>query len=87
MNYLPKLAAAAVIGLLLFCRKVTSAPETSITSVLCNSGSYSEGDPFATSLAYVLEDLEAVTLKREDHDYFNISLYPNAFAYGHAACN
>ncbi|GMJ09128.1 hypothetical protein like AT5G48540 [Hibiscus trionum] len=79
MGYLPKLAAAAMIGLLLFC--------SNVTSVLCNSGSYSEGDPFATSLAYVLEDLEAVTPKRKGHDFFNTSPYPNAFAYGHAACN
>ncbi|KAK8588303.1 hypothetical protein V6N13_087238 [Hibiscus sabdariffa] len=36
---------------------------------------------------YVLQDLEAVTPKREGHDYFNISPYPNALANGHAACN
>ncbi|KAE8692090.1 hypothetical protein F3Y22_tig00110860pilonHSYRG00086 [Hibiscus syriacus] len=48
---------------------------------------YSECDPFATSLAYVLEDLETVTPKSKGYNYFNISPYPNAFAYGHAACN
>ncbi|XP_039008511.1 antifungal protein ginkbilobin-like protein [Hibiscus syriacus] len=87
MDYLPKLAAVGMIGLLLLCSNVRSVPDTSVIIVLCNSGSYSEGDPFATSLAYVLEDLEAVTPMRKGHDYFNISPYPNAFAYGHAACN
>ncbi|KAF8392429.1 hypothetical protein HHK36_022771 [Tetracentron sinense] len=66
---------------------VTSTPNTNVTTVLCNSGEYTKGDPFATSLAYVLADLEAVTPSRMIHDYYNISPYPNAFAYGHAACN
>ncbi|XP_016694351.1 antifungal protein ginkbilobin-like protein [Gossypium hirsutum] len=86
MGYLPK-RAAAMIGLLLLCSNVISVPDTSIISVLCNSGSYSEGDPFATSLAFVLQDLETLTPERKGYDYFNISPYPNAFAYGHAACN
>ncbi|KAK8565411.1 hypothetical protein V6N13_020521 [Hibiscus sabdariffa] len=87
MGYLQQLAAVAMLGLLLFCSNVRSVPDTSVVTVLCNSGSYSEGDPFATSLAYVLQDLEGVTPKRKGYDYFNISPYPNAFAYGHAACN
>ncbi|XP_054801595.1 antifungal protein ginkbilobin-like protein [Prosopis cineraria] len=45
------------------------------------------GDPFDISLAYVVQDPETVTPSRQDHDYYNISPYPNAFAYGHAACN
>lgn len=48
---------------------------------------FSEGDPFAISLAYVLSELEAVMPTRQGCDYYNISPYPNAFAYGHAACN
>ncbi|GMI66533.1 hypothetical protein like AT5G48540 [Hibiscus trionum] len=87
MVYLPKLAALAMIGLFLLCSNVRSVPDTSVISVLCNSGSYSEGDPFATSLVYVLQDLEGVTPERRGYDYFNISPYPNAFAYGHAVCN
>ncbi|GMJ07104.1 hypothetical protein HRI_004379600 [Hibiscus trionum] len=64
-----------MIGLLLFCSNVTSAPNT-------------RGDHgLITSLAYVLEDLEVVTSKRQGHDCFNVSSYPNAFAYGHAARN
>ncbi|XWS46805.1 hypothetical protein CRYUN_Cryun14cG0099900 [Craigia yunnanensis] len=85
MGYLPKLAAA-MIGFLLLCNNVRSVPNTSITTVLCNSGVYSKGDPFATSLAFILEELETVTPTRRGYDYFNISPYPNAFAYGHAAC-
>lgn len=87
MGYLPKLAAAAMVGLLLFCTTVRSVPNTSVTTVLCNAGVYSTGDPFATSLDYVVEELQTVTPTREGYDYFNISPYPNAFAYGHAACN
>ncbi|XVF72425.1 hypothetical protein PTKIN_Ptkin12aG0120400 [Pterospermum kingtungense] len=86
MGYIPKLVGA-LIGLLLLCRNVRSIPNTSVTTVLCNSGVYSMGDPFATSLAFVLEDLGAVTPTRKGYDYFNISPYPNSFAYGHASCN
>ncbi|PPD93620.1 hypothetical protein GOBAR_DD09451 [Gossypium barbadense] len=71
MGYLPK-RAAAMIGLLLLCSNVISVPDTSIISVLCNS---------------VLQGLETLTPERKGYDYFNISPYPNAFAYGHAACN
>ncbi|OVA16283.1 Gnk2-homologous domain [Macleaya cordata] len=69
------------------CEEVSCVPNTNITSVLCNSGVYTRSDPFATSLTYVLSNLEAVTPSRKGYDYFNISPYPNAFAYGHAACN
>ncbi|XVF21795.1 hypothetical protein REPUB_Repub12eG0120800 [Reevesia pubescens] len=86
MGYLPKLAAA-VIGLLLLSSNVRSVPNTSVTSVLCNSGVYSKGDPFANSLAFVLEELVTLTPTLKGYDYFNISPYPNAFAYGHAVCN
>ncbi|XP_077219073.1 antifungal protein ginkbilobin-like protein [Tasmannia lanceolata] len=75
-----------LIGVLGLCNMVRGVPNTNVTSVLCNSGSYTRGDPFATSLAYVLADLEAVTPSRKGHDYLNISPFPNAFAFGHAAC-
>ncbi|XP_052184183.1 antifungal protein ginkbilobin-like protein [Diospyros lotus] len=67
--------------------KGESNPNTNVSSVLCNNGVYSEGNPFATSLAYVIAELEAVTPTIRGYDYHNISPYPNAFAYGHAACN
>ncbi|XP_022727802.1 antifungal protein ginkbilobin-2-like [Durio zibethinus] len=86
MGYLPKLAAAT-IAFLLLCSNVRSVPNTTVITVLCNTVVYSEGDPFAISLAYVLDKLETVTPTRKGYDYFNISPYPNAFAYGHAACN
>ncbi|OMP05033.1 hypothetical protein COLO4_09110 [Corchorus olitorius] len=90
MGYLPKLEAAAVVGIVILLSSsniVTSVPDTNVTTVLCNSGVYSTGDPFATSLASVLEDLQSATPTRKGYDYFNISPYPNAFAYGHGACN
>ncbi|GLU03511.1 hypothetical protein SLE2022_207050 [Rubroshorea leprosula] len=86
MGFLQKLAVA-IIGMFMFCSMVRSVPNTNVRTVLCNTGAYSSGDPFAISLAYVLTDLETVTPTRKGYDYFNISPYPNAFAYGHGACN
>lgn len=72
------------IGLILgLCSVAKSVPNTGVVLVLCNAGTYSSGDPFATSLAYVLAELEDVTPSRKDYNYYNISPYPNAFAYGH----
>lgn len=65
----------------------TCSPNTSVKSVLCNSGTYTKGDPFTISLAYVLAELQSATPSRSGYDFRNISPYPNAFAYGHAACN
>ncbi|KAG6776323.1 hypothetical protein POTOM_019829 [Populus tomentosa] len=86
MGFPPKLALV-FIGFFGLCVIATSVPDTNVTTVLCNSGVYSKGDPFGTSLAYVLAEIEAVILTSKNYDYFNISPYPNAFAYGHGACN
>ncbi|OEL33978.1 hypothetical protein BAE44_0005003, partial [Dichanthelium oligosanthes] len=64
----------------------TAAPNTEALSVLCNGASYGAGDPFAASLAYVLSELVSATPARSRHDFYDISPYPTAFAYGHAAC-
>lgn len=63
-----------------------AAPNTEALSVLCNGASYGTGDPFATSLAYVLSELVSATPARGGRDFYDISPFPNAFAYGHAAC-
>ncbi|KAK1292264.1 hypothetical protein QJS10_CPB17g01896 [Acorus calamus] len=81
--YLAKAITLAMLAL----QMVSCTPNTNVTSVLCNSGVYTSGDPFGASLSYILSDLEAVTPTKKDRDYRNISPYPNAFAYGHAACN
>ncbi|XP_044503666.1 antifungal protein ginkbilobin-like protein [Mangifera indica] len=86
MSFLQKLAFIIVVVFML-CKDVRSVPNTNVTTVLCNSGVYSSGDPFAISLTYVVAELEAETPTSRGYDYFNISPYPNAFAYGHAACN
>lgn len=62
-------------------------PNTNLTKVLCNGAQYFKDDPFAISLAYVLAELVSTTPSHHGYDYHNISPYPNAFAYGHAACN
>ncbi|KAF0907332.1 hypothetical protein E2562_015832 [Oryza meyeriana var. granulata] len=64
------------------------APNTAARSVLCNGAVYGVGDPFAASLAYVLDELLAETPARAApaRDMYSISPYPNAFAYGRAAC-
>lgn len=79
--------AITVMGLLLFCNIVTSTPDTNITSVLCNADVYTTGDPFGQSLSYILNDIETTTPTYKNYFYYNISPYPNAFAYGHAYCN
>ncbi|KAK7857106.1 antifungal protein ginkbilobin-2 [Quercus suber] len=61
-------------------------PDTNVTTVLCNSGVYSQGDPFVTSLNYVVAELESVTPTYKNYDYYNISPYPNAFAYDCTTC-
>ncbi|KAL6614918.1 hypothetical protein ACP70R_037188 [Stipagrostis hirtigluma subsp. patula] len=64
-----------------------AAPNTAALSVLCNGEKYGAGDPFAASLAYVLSELRSATpARRGGHDFYDISPYPTAFAYGHAAC-
>ncbi|KAK7378344.1 hypothetical protein VNO80_03783 [Phaseolus coccineus] len=75
------------IGLLWLWSVAESVPNTSIINVLCNSGVYTSGDPFAISLSYVLGDLEKETGTQKSYEYHNISPYPNAYAYGHATCN
>lgn len=83
-----KLAATIVAAsLLLLLGVARGAPDTTAKQVLCNGAGYTAGDPFAASVAYVVADLEATTPAREGYDYANISPYPNAFAYGHAACS
>lgn len=82
-----KFATVILMGFLHGIAMVTSTPNTNIQTVLCNSGRYTAGDPFATSLAYVLEELQTTTPKHKNYDLYNISPYPNAFAYGHGSCN
>ncbi|KAK7344491.1 hypothetical protein VNO77_14151 [Canavalia gladiata] len=79
--------AAAMIGLLCLGSVADSVPNTNITTVLCNSGMYASSDPFSVSLSYIVEELETQTPTQKNYDYYNISPYPNAFAYGHAGCN
>ncbi|CAN0892582.1 Antifungal protein ginkbilobin-like protein 1 [Linum grandiflorum] len=62
-------------------------PNTNVTSILCNANTYTSGDPFAISLDYIVGDIEANAPARDKYDYYNISPFPNAFAYGHGACN
>lgn len=86
MGFPPKFIVA-IIAIFWLCSIAGCVPDTNVTTVLCNSGVYSQGDPFVTSLNYVVAELESVTPTYKNYDYYNISPYPNAFAYGHAACN
>uniref|UniRef100_A0ACD5WRL7 Uncharacterized protein n=1 Tax=Avena sativa TaxID=4498 RepID=A0ACD5WRL7_AVESA len=81
------LLALALLLLVSSPRAASGAPNTTPLSVLCNGAVYGPGDPFAESLAYVLSDLLAATPSSPSHDAYSISPYPNAFAYGHAACS
>lgn len=79
--------SAAFLALFGLSTMVVGVPNTEVESVLCNSGIFTGGDPFAVSLDYVLKELESSTPTRKNHDFYNISPYPNSFAYGHASCN
>lgn len=79
--------AVTVISFLGFFTVIRGTPDTNITSVLCNQGVYTSGDPFAISLANMLQEMETETSEHKNYDYYDISPYPNAFAYGHASCN
>lgn len=79
--------AVTVISFFAFSTVIRGVPDTNISSVLCNQGVYTSGDPFAISLAYILQELETATSAQKNYDYYDISPYPNAFAYGHASCN
>ncbi|CAL5079867.1 unnamed protein product [Urochloa decumbens] len=78
--------------LLLLASGAAAAPNTEALSVLCNGATYGAGDPFAASLAYVLSELVSATPAASVNggggarDFYDISPYPTAFAYGHAAC-
>ncbi|CAN6209944.1 unnamed protein product [Urochloa humidicola] len=78
--FLPLLASAP--------HGAAAAPNTESLSVLCNGATYGAGDPFAASLAYVLSELVSATppAAAAGADFYDISPYPTAFAYGHAAC-
>ncbi|CAN1235942.1 Antifungal protein ginkbilobin-like protein 1 [Linum perenne] len=83
-----KLLSFKLLYLLLLLLTFTGGvPDTNVTTILCNSDTYTSGDPFSISLDYVVEDIEAVAPTRDRYDYYNISPFPNAFAYGHGACN
>ncbi|KAM0954195.1 putative Gnk2-like domain-containing protein [Dioscorea sansibarensis] len=81
-KFLPILLFFASVG----TQTVLGVPNTNLLQVLCNSATYTAGDPFTISLSYVLSDLKAETPSTKTHNYYNISPFPNAFAYGHAAC-
>lgn len=81
------ISVAMLLGLGCCSSFVGCVPNTQVIITLCNTGVYAKGDPFGTSLDYILEDLEKVAPSRQGYSYRNISPYPNAFAYGQADCN
>ncbi|XP_073152604.1 antifungal protein ginkbilobin-like protein [Henckelia pumila] len=66
---------------------VESEPNTSVQTLICNGDTYPPGDPFGDSVAYVLADLMNVTPSQQGYDYYAVSPYPTAVAYGHATCS
>lgn len=90
---LPSITLPLLILALLLAspRGAAAAPNTEAISVLCNGASYGAGDPFAASLEYVLSELVSATPTARSsgggRDFYDISPYPSAFAYGHASCS
>ncbi|KZV32412.1 antifungal protein ginkbilobin-2-like [Dorcoceras hygrometricum] len=68
-----------------FC--VGSEPDTTVTTLICNGNTYLQDDPFGDSVAYVLADLMNVTPSQQGFNYYTVSPYPTAVAYGHATCS
>ncbi|XP_068657836.1 antifungal protein ginkbilobin-like protein 2 [Aristolochia californica] len=65
-----------LIGLwALLCKEVNGVPNTNLTRLLCNGETFTGGDAFARSLAYLLDDL----------DQWRTTL-TTTFAYGQAKC-
>ncbi|PQQ08814.1 antifungal protein ginkbilobin-2-like [Prunus yedoensis var. nudiflora] len=68
--HLMKIAATIIVVVFIgFFGVATSTANTNITSVLCNSGVYTAGDPFAVSLAYVLQELKTATSTHKNYDF------------------
>lgn len=63
-----------------------SDPNTSVNLSRCNANYYSQEDPYANSVDYVLADLMNVT-PNHGFDYYTQSPYATAVSYGHATCN
>lgn len=87
MSSHPEFPVTVATFLLIVTAVARSRPDTTVQLVLCNGQVYSTGDPFSDSLAYVISDLESETPSSVSYSYYSISPYPNAFAYGHAACS
>ncbi|XP_073138360.1 antifungal protein ginkbilobin-like protein [Henckelia pumila] len=77
-----------IIGLLAISfSAVKSHPNTTVQTIICNAYTYAKIDPFGKSVAYVLADTMNVTPSIKGYDYYTVSPYPTAIAYGHATCN
>ncbi|KAL3753276.1 hypothetical protein ACJRO7_000640 [Eucalyptus globulus] len=72
---------------LLMFHIVQGAPDTGKVYRTCNAGTYSSGDPYASSVAYVLADMETVTPNQANYNYYSASPYQTNVAYGHTTCN
>ncbi|KAI6698733.1 hypothetical protein NL676_018852 [Syzygium grande] len=79
----PSRVAIMLVGSLLMCYAAQGAPDTSKVYRACNAGTYSSGDPYADSVAYVLADMETVSPNHMNYDYYTTSPYPTAAIFGH----
>ncbi|KAH6799665.1 hypothetical protein C2S53_004137 [Perilla frutescens var. hirtella] len=61
-------------------------PNTSITYWRCNGNEYSQDDPYADNVEYVLADLMNVT-PNAGYDYYTHSPSTTAVCYGHGTCS
>ncbi|KAL3725230.1 hypothetical protein ACJRO7_030270 [Eucalyptus globulus] len=79
-----------IVGLtfvLLWIGNVASgAPDMGETLRACNTATYQNGDAFIVSLAWLLLMLEQRTPYYLNYDYYTMSPYQEAVAYGHATC-
>ncbi|KAL3725231.1 hypothetical protein ACJRO7_030271 [Eucalyptus globulus] len=65
----------------------SGAPNTSETFKACNTATYQNSDAFSSSLTWLLSTLEQSTCDKINYDFYTMSPYQEAVAYGHGACN
>ncbi|XP_022856190.1 uncharacterized protein LOC111377344 [Olea europaea var. sylvestris] len=90
MTFVPKSSltvSALFIALLRLCYTVKGGPNASINVLICNVKSQAEGDPFWSSVTYVLFDLMNVTPSQQGFDYSTTSPYSTTVAYGRTTCS
>ncbi|CAO2206777.1 unnamed protein product [Urochloa humidicola] len=83
--FLPSIMLLSLL-LLLLASSGSHAANTNTPVVLCNANSYSDNDPFAASLAQLLQEMVWSAPWTTGGDVYSAVPSQAPLAYGHAAC-